>query len=186
MTLGASFNTILAAAQAGADWGFARLYDEYNPRLVRYFWAKAPRYADDLTADVWMAAAQDLSHFDGTEKDFRTWLFATAHRVLAEHLSKTRLSTEDVVGWDVFRSEAGSDDPEREAIEHAAAQDAVRRISEILNPDQVEVVLLRLFGGLDVAEVATILGKRPGAVRVLQHRALRRLIREVSLEELKR
>jgi RNA polymerase sigma-70 factor (ECF subfamily) len=186
LTLGASFNTILAAAQDGADWGFARLYDEYNPRLARYFWAKAPRFADDLTADVWMATAQDLGTFNGTEKELRSWLFATAHRVLVEHLGRARRSTEDVVGWDAFRSEAGSDDPEREAIEHAAAHDAIHRISEILNPDQVEVVLLRLFGGLDVAEVAAILGKRPGSVRVLQHRALRRLIREVSLEDLKR
>ena len=41
--------------------------------------------------------------------------------------------------------------------------------------DQAEVLLLRVVADLDVATVAAILGKRPGAVRVLAHRGLRRL-----------
>jgi RNA polymerase sigma-70 factor (ECF subfamily) len=44
------------------------------------------------------------------------------------------------------------------------------------------VVLLRVLAGLSVREVAAIMGKRPGTVRVLQHRALRRLAREVQRE----
>jgi RNA polymerase sigma-70 factor (ECF subfamily) len=49
-----------------------------------------------------------------------------------------------------------------------------------LSPDQAEVVLLRVLGGLPVAEVAKIVEKKPGTVRVLQHRALRRLASETS------
>ena len=44
-----------------------------------------------------------------------------------------------------------------------------------LSPDQAEVILLRVLAGLDVGQVAKILGKRAGAVRVLQHRGLRKL-----------
>jgi RNA polymerase sigma-70 factor (ECF subfamily) len=44
-----------------------------------------------------------------------------------------------------------------------------------LPPDQAEVVALRVLAGLEVAEVARIVGKRPGTVRVLAHRGLRRL-----------
>ncbi len=58
---------------------------------------------------------------------------------------------------------------------------AIARIAT-LPPDQAEVVLLRILGGLSVREVAAITGKRPGTVRVLQHRALRRLAREVRRE----
>jgi RNA polymerase sigma-70 factor, ECF subfamily len=49
-----------------------------------------------------------------------------------------------------------------------------------LPADQAEVVALRVLGGLDVAEVARIVGKRPGTVRVLAHRGLRRLARRVE------
>jgi RNA polymerase sigma-70 factor (ECF subfamily) len=45
----------------------------------------------------------------------------------------------------------------------------------LLPADQAEVVLLRVVGGFDVAEVAVLVGRRPGHVRVLQHRGLRRL-----------
>jgi DNA-directed RNA polymerase specialized sigma24 family protein len=41
--------------------------------------------------------------------------------------------------------------------------------------DQAEIVLLRVLGDLDVEEVAGIVGKTEGAVRVAQHRALQRL-----------
>ena len=51
----------------------------------------------------------------------------------------------------------------------------------VLSPDQAEVVLLRVIGGLRVSQVAELLGKRPGTVRVLQHRGLRRLAEHSTL-----
>ena len=50
-------------------------------------------------------------------------------------------------------------------------------------PSQADIVLLRVLGGLSIGEVAKILGTRPGAIRVLQHRALRRLASIVAREE---
>jgi RNA polymerase sigma-70 factor (ECF subfamily) len=44
-----------------------------------------------------------------------------------------------------------------------------------LTPDQAEAVLLRVVGGLSVAETGRIMQRSPGTVRVLCHRALRRL-----------
>ena len=55
-----------------------------------------------------------------------------------------------------------------------------------LPSDQAEVLLLRVIADLSVQEVATIVGKRPGAVRALQLRALRRLARELSGEPVTR
>ena len=55
-----------------------------------------------------------------------------------------------------------------------------------LPPDQAEVVLLRVLGGFDAAEVGAILRKRPGTVRVLQHRALAQLARTLSREAVTR
>jgi RNA polymerase sigma-70 factor (ECF subfamily) len=49
-----------------------------------------------------------------------------------------------------------------------------------LPPAQAEVVLLRVVGDLSVDDVAAIVGRKPGAVRALQHRALQRLAREVA------
>jgi len=75
----------------------------------------------------------------------------------------------------------GIGDVEEEAMAGLTTEAAIARIAT-LPPDQAEVVLLRILGGLSVREVAAITGKRPGTVRVLQHRALRRLAREVRRE----
>ena len=45
-----------------------------------------------------------------------------------------------------------------------------------------EAIALRVVAGLDVGRVAEIMGKRPGTVRVLTHRGLRRLAERLGAE----
>ena len=66
------------------------------------------------------------------------------------------------------------DDPVAAVFEAQSTRAALALLAE-LPTDQAEVVALRVLGGLEIAEVARIVGKRPGAVRVLAHRGLRRL-----------
>ena len=49
-----------------------------------------------------------------------------------------------------------------------------------LTRDQRHVLFLRIIGGLTIDEIATVLGKRPGAVKALQARAVRTLERRLS------
>lgn len=176
------FGSLLAAAQAGAEWAFGSLYDEYNPRLLRYFAARAPRASDDLAADTWLGVATGLVNFEGDEQRFRSWVFTIAHRRLVDHW---RDRSGEGVGPDHLLEDAAglSEDPEELVIGASSAQAAARKIASLLNQEQAEVVLLRVVGGLDVEQVAEILGKRPGTIRVLQHRALKKLVKEISLED---
>ena len=74
------------------------------------------------------------------------------------------------------------DDPEADAVERIGAQQAVAALVAGLAQDQAEIVLLRVVAGLDVDQVAAIVGKKAGTVRVIQHRALRRLAHLLSVE----
>jgi len=65
-------------------------------------------------------------------------------------------------------------------VETLSAAQAIARLVATLPPDQAEVLMLRVVGGLSADESAEVMGKRPGTVRVLQHRALRRLARELG------
>ena len=173
-----AFESVLDAARVGAEWAFSALYREHNHLLLRYFAARAPRDADDLTAEVWLAAARRLGSFEGDATAFRSWLFTIAHHRLVQHWRDSgRRPPSDSSGDSGDRSacEPGGGDPAEAVAEVMSAQDAVRRITAVLSPDQAEVVLLRVLGGLDVEQVAATIGKRPGAVRVLQHRALKKL-----------
>lgn len=174
MALGESFETVLAAAQAGEEWAYSILYRELNPRLIRYFASRVPREAEDLAAETWMGAARNVGGFSGDERAFVAWLFTVAHRQLVQHWrEQARRPAPQLEPY--FRDDAASTDVEGEVLTGIEASEAARAIAAALTPDQAEVILLRILGGLDVDQVARIVGKRPGTVRVLQHKALRKL-----------
>lgn len=183
MTVGGEFDAVLDAAKAGAEWAFSVLYRDLNPRLLRYLAAKAPSAAEDLAAETWLGAARRLHSFSGTETAFRAWLFTIAHRRLVQHWRDAGRRPSEPVAPGSLVHHAAADDPESEAVGRATAAAAARTVVRLLPPDQADVVLLRVLGGLDVAQVAELLGKRPGTVRVLQHKALRRLSVALSWQE---
>lgn len=179
MPLPGRFEGVLAAAKTGAEWALAALYREFQPGLLRYFRTQAAADADDLASEVWLAAAAGLGRFEGDETGFRRWLFTIAHRRLVD------LRRRDARRQSLLRSlersvDRGPLDSEAEAL---GASEAALALIAGLPPDQAEVVLLRVVGRLDTEDVAAILGKKPGAVRVLQHRALKRLAERLAVEK---
>jgi RNA polymerase sigma-70 factor (ECF subfamily) len=157
---GPAFEEALESARQGSPWALGWLYRRFQPGLLRMLAVIAPHHAEDLASDVWLEVAGTLSRFSGDERAFRGWLATTARRRV---IDATRRPGR--------RSERTVDD---DTDELAAASFAARVVS-VLSPDQADVVLLRVVEGLDVEAVARALGKQPGAVRSLQHRALRRL-----------
>jgi len=182
VALGDDFENVLSAAQAGAEWAFALLYRDLNPRLLRYLAAQAPGVGDDLAAETWLGAARRLGAFTGDEASFRAWLFTIARHKLVQHWRDAGRRPSTPVAPDAFAERPARDDPEELALDALSTVQAARVIAAALPAGQAEVVLLRVLGGLDVDQVAAITGRRPGTVRVLQHRALRRLGATFSLE----
>jgi RNA polymerase sigma-70 factor (ECF subfamily) len=177
MSLGEQFEPVLAAARQGADWALASLYRDLHPRVLRYLWARDPSEAEDLASETWLDVARGLHRFGGDEAGFRAWVFTIARRRLLDERRSAarRLTTPLSADRLALLGETGN--VEHEALLSLEAQAALDRIVE-LPAEQAEVVLLRVLGDLSAREVARILGKREGTVRVLQHRALRRLARQ--------
>jgi RNA polymerase sigma-70 factor (ECF subfamily) len=169
---------VLAAASSHEQWAVAALFRAYQPRILRYLRAQAPGVADDLAGEVWVAVARGLDRFVGDEAGFRRWLFTIARRRLADHRRKVgRRRTDPVPHDQLDRPAEGGDgrDPASLVVDRLDAQQAIALIVTDLSPDQADAVLLRVVGGLDVAQVALVMDRSPGAVRVLCHRALHRL-----------
>jgi RNA polymerase sigma-70 factor (ECF subfamily) len=167
---------LLDAARTGAEWAIAVLYRELNPALLRYLRARAPLEAEDLAAEVWMALAAQLSSFEGDEHDLRKLSFTIAHRRLVDHWRRAgRRRRREELTDPAALPEPGEPDTADVTIDADATAAALATVRRHLTPDQADVLLLRVVAGLSVDEVAEVLGRRPGAVRVLQHRALKRL-----------
>jgi RNA polymerase sigma-70 factor, ECF subfamily len=172
------FASTLAAAQAGGEWAVADIYRAHNARLLRYFRANAPAEAEDLASETWLDAARNLSGFEGDEDAFRGWLFTIARRRLTDHRRRSGRRREEAVPEELLEPSA-TPSAEAQALAGRLGHEAAHQIVDRLPADQAEVVLLRVVADLSVEQVAAITGRRPGTVRVLQHRALRRLAREI-------
>jgi RNA polymerase sigma-70 factor, ECF subfamily len=181
------FPALLVSAVQGEQQALADIFRAYQPRLLRYLRAQEPDMADDLAAEVWLAVARGLGRFHGDEAGFRGWLFTIARHRLIEHRRRAaRRRTEplpdDRLDGPVERGFGG--DPAWLVIEQLGVQDTVEMLVAGLPADQAEAVLLRVLGGFHVAEVARIMGRSPGSVRVMCHRALKRLAANMSEEAL--
>jgi RNA polymerase sigma-70 factor, ECF subfamily len=175
------FEAVLAEARAGAEEAIAVLYREFHPKLLRYLRAQEPLEGEDLAAEAWLDAARGLDRFDGDERAFQRWIFTIARRRLID-FRRRRSHSAHALG--ALRELAEQPDVEGAAAPVLAASETDAALVRIgsLPPDQADVVLLRVVAGLEVADVARILGKKAGTVRVLQHRALHRLAEQFARE----
>ncbi|HEV8653188.1 MAG TPA: RNA polymerase sigma factor [Actinomycetes bacterium] len=178
--LGPTFEAVLTAAVRGDDEAFRELWRDLQPPLLRYLRVRAPDVADDLAAETWLEVIRGLRRFTGDEQGFRAWMFTIArHRAIDWRRRAARQHTE-LLPSEALLDRAAPDDPAVAALEAISTRSALAVLAT-LPAEQAEAILLRVVAGLDVAEVAGIMGKRPGTVRVLTHRGLRRLAERFSL-----
>jgi RNA polymerase sigma-70 factor, ECF subfamily len=172
----------LDAARGGDESGFAVLWRDLHPRLLRYLRSRGDDAPDDVAAETWVQVVRSLETFKGGVPEFRAWLFTIArNRAIDQGRARTRRPAV-LVADPVAATGSGPTAPsaEQNAAENESLSVALRLVAT-LPPAQAEMVTLRVVAGLDVADVARLLGKRPGTVRVGVHRALRTLAR--TLEE---
>jgi RNA polymerase sigma factor (sigma-70 family) len=174
------FATVLVAAQAGGQWAYERLYRSLAPTVGGYLRVQGAAEPEDLTSEVFERAFHALGEFSGGEAQFRSWIFTIAHHRLVDDRRRTarRPVRADAEVPDL---PAAGADAEDEALRRLATE-RVRRLCEGLVPDQRDVLLLRMLAALTVEEIATALGKTPGAVKALQRRGLAALRKQMEAQ----
>ncbi|MGH2558776.1 MAG: RNA polymerase sigma factor [Thermomicrobiales bacterium] len=162
----------LAVAAKTDRAAFGVLYDRYVHRVYGYCYRllQTPEAAEDATSQVFTKALAALPRFRDDGPSFGAWLFAIAHNVVIDEFRAARRAL-----WPAATAVTADDAPGPE--ETAVVAEAVRELRAVLSQlsaDQANVIELRLTGLTD-KEIAFVLGRARGAVRVAQHRAVRRL-----------
>jgi RNA polymerase sigma-70 factor, ECF subfamily len=167
------FQVVLGRARRGDDSAFAALWRWLHPSILRWLRVVSPGSADDVASEVWLSVATGLDGFEGTDRDFRAWVFTIARRRSIDFARRRERQPLNygLDGIDCIDTE----DATTEAVDRAAAVEAALAMLRGLTPEQAEVVALRVVAGLSVPETASVVGKSEGAVRVLCHRGLRTL-----------
>ena len=174
------FDAVLAAAQRGDSRAVGELYSTLSPVVVGYLRLQGSHEPEDLTSEVFVGVLRNLASFRGDEAGFRSWLFTIAHRrLLDERRRLVRRPPPEPL--DVAAAVLAPDDVEADAG-RSVADARVREVCAELAPDQRDVLLLRLLGGLTLEECATTLGKTLGAVKALQRRGFASIVRRLEQE----
>ena len=174
----AGFDSVIVAAREGADWAWSHLYQAVAGPVLGYLRVQGAAEPEDLVGETFLSLARNIKAFDGDEANFRSWAFTVAHsRLIDERRARGRKPVTPVA--DPVETLGG--DVEDEALEAVTAQE-IRVTLDRLPEGQRDVLVLRYLGGFTVDEIASMMGKRPGAIKAVQRRAVKRLRRLLATE----
>jgi RNA polymerase sigma-70 factor (ECF subfamily) len=170
---GSGARELLARVQAGEPGAFGEFYDRYGDLVGRYVLARLGdrAAAEDITSEVFIRALRYVGTFQWRGVDPGAWLVTIARNLVLDHAGSARYRMEVTTAEPRASAVA---DPEAAALSRLAHAEVLRCV-RLLSADQQEVIALRYLSDLSIAATAELMGRTPGAVKALQHRALRRL-----------
>ena len=167
---------------------FAKIYDLYARRIYRfvYFKVSSEEEAQDITADAFLKAWQYLLDEKGREvKHLNALLYSIARNRVIDHY-RSRAARETVPLIEEAEELISDDRLEQEKAEARIDTQFLEKHLRLLKDEYREVLVMKFLDEMDNAEISRILGKQPGNVRVLVHRAteaLRDLVSRQKHEE---
>lgn len=165
---------LIKQAIGGDSSAFGALYDQYQAMIYRFVLVKVGRReeAEDITHQVFLSAWQNVKSYKHRGYPFSSWLYQIARNQVIDHYraNKGDISLEKM-------------DPEYFVVAATAHFDLgtkleiekVRATIQTLKPDYQDVIIMRFIEDVSLKETAIILKKTEGAVKLIQHRAIKEL-----------
>ncbi len=166
---------VVQAVDGNTD-AFGELYIIFVEKIYRYIFyhVKSKTTAEDITQEVFLKAWRAINSCREKENTFSPWLYRIAHNQMIDEIRKRKrrpsLELEHV---------ENISDPKSNVEEHLEQQELLELI-DCLPPNQRQVIILKFIEGMDNREIAKIMGKSEGAIRVMQMRALATLRKELD------
>jgi RNA polymerase sigma-70 factor, ECF subfamily len=167
-------NLLVQSAVVGNALAFGRLYDRYQPMIYRFIAVKVGRRedAEDLTHQVFLAAWQGIGRYRDLGNPFSSWLYRIARNQVIDHYraKKPNVSLDEMDAEMVEDPVISQLDlPRKMQIEQTLA--AVRKLGQ----DYQDVIIIRFVEDFSLKETARAMKRSEGAVKLLQHRAIKEL-----------
>jgi RNA polymerase sigma-70 factor (ECF subfamily) len=166
---------LVTLAQQGDGEAFGQLYDRYVDTVFRfiYFRVNDRALAEDFTSETFLRALRRIGTVNYQGRDIGAWFVTIARNIILDHMKSARKRLE-ITTDETPEGKEHVASPEDAVIDLLTSERLMAAVKQ-LGAEQRECVMLRFIQGFSVSETAAVMGKNDGAIKALQHRAVRKL-----------
>lgn len=165
---------LVKKAQNGETQAFGLLYDAHIEPIYRFVYLKVSHKADaeDITQQIFLNAWQNIRRYRHKGFPFSSWLYKIAHNAVIDFYRFHNVRADvDLESAEEIAQENRTD----QEADYNLGLEAIKEVVQQLPLDQQSIIIMRFVDDLPTKEIARILEKNEGAIRVTQHRALKQL-----------
>jgi RNA polymerase sigma-70 factor (ECF subfamily) len=165
---------LIQSAVRGDSSAFGGLYDHYQPMIYRFVVVKVARReeAEDITHQVFLSAWLGIKSYESRGYPFSSWLYQIARNQVIDYYRSKRKDTDiEAIDPEYFAAPASV----QFELPTKLDMEKVQRALGSLKPDYQDVIIMRFVEELSLKETAAALKKTEGAVKLMQHRAMKEL-----------
>lgn len=175
----AEIEALVSKAQDGDVDSFAVVYDHFVDKIYRYVYYRVPKEdVEDITEMVFLKAWEKLKQYKSGRKSFSAWIFRIAHNLVVDtyRFKKDKEFVELSPNVPEHRREHNP----IKVTENSLHSDKLKTAISKIKKNYRQIVVLKFINELSNVEIAQVLNKSEGSVRILQFRALKALKKELE------
>jgi RNA polymerase sigma-70 factor (ECF subfamily) len=161
---------LIRRAQAYDSAAFAEIYDCHYEGIYTYIYCRVnnTHVAEDLAAEAFLRALEGIGSFQFRGVPIAAWLHRIASNLVNDYFREQARRNVIPLQDELLPTASNPSDIVERQFTYRRLQGALRELTD----EQRQVVVLRFVQGLDIKQIAYVMGKPEGAIKSLQHRAL--------------
>ncbi|MBU1152003.1 RNA polymerase sigma factor [Patescibacteria group bacterium] len=168
---------LVLLVQKGDKEAFSDLYNLLIDPIFRYVYYKVNQAeVDDIVETVFLKVWENIKQYKPQKKSFSAWVFRIAHNLVIDHYRSSK--TFDELDYKIadYKREHNPIKTTEDTLE----QNLLRRAMGKLKDNYREFLIYKFVNDLSNREIAQMIGKSEGSLRILQFRALKALKQELE------
>ncbi|MEN9341760.1 MAG: hypothetical protein RIQ54_16 [Candidatus Parcubacteria bacterium] len=167
---------LIEKAKTADQTAFGILYDQYNKQIYRFILLKVShrQTAEDITHQVFLSAWLNIRGYKNQGFPFSTWLYRIARNKIIDFYRTKR----EIVEIDDETNQKITDYIAIDTAEKANRTwelEHIKKAITSLKPEYQDILIMRFIEDMSIRDIAKIIEKSEGAVKLIQHRAMEQL-----------